>query len=376
MKALFLSVSTGHGHNKTAYAVIDLLEKFNVECKMLDTYEYINPILSESIAKAYFISTKFTPAVYGNIYRLAEKMDNNNIKYSVNKLINSILSRKLETFLNKYNPNIIICTHIFAAQILCRIKRTDGIKVPTIGIITDFTIHPFWCETNLDYYITANNLLNNQMKKKGIPLEKVRPIGIPIEEKFMNKNTKHAARKILGYKDKWTVIIMGGSMGYGNILSIIKTVDKMEQDIQIACVCGNNTNLKNKIDNLKINKDIFTYGFVDFVDNIMDASDCIITKPGGLTVSESLAKELPMIFVNPIPGQEDRNLEFLLNNGLGIKISNTYTIDEAIYQLIYNNFRYRHIREAVQYFKKPNASQELINLIFKISGEEDQKVIS
>ena len=117
MRVLFLSVTAGHGHNQTAKAAMSYLKEKQINCTMLDTFEYINPILSESIAKGYLVSTKFTPKVYGRLYRIAEKKERSNSELSIYKLIDSILSRKLINFLNEYNPDVIICTHVFSAQI-------------------------------------------------------------------------------------------------------------------------------------------------------------------------------------------------------------------------------------------------------------------
>ena len=174
--------------------------------------------------------------------------------------------------------------------------------------MTDFTIHPFWEDADLDYYVTANELLNHQASKKGIDTSKILPIGIPIHPKFGKKMDKLEARNILGIEDKPTILIMSGSMGYGNLETIITDMDTMDMDFQIISICGNNKNLKE--DRWDDNKEkVYNYGFTDKVDIIMDAADCIVTKPGGLTTSESLAKGLPMIIINPIPGQEERNLQ-------------------------------------------------------------------
>lgn len=367
MKALFLSITAGHGHNQAAKAVMSYLEEKNVECTMLDTFEYINPILSESVAKGYLISTKFTPSVYGKLYRLAEKRDKSDGKISITRLINSILSKKLITFLNEYKPDVIICTHIFSAQIVTYLQK-KGLKAKSIGIVTDFTIHPFWEETDLDCYVTASELLNPQALKKGIDISKIYPIGIPIHKKFSSRIDRLEARNMLGIEDKTTLFIMSGSMGYGNVLDIIRQVDHLDMDLQIISVCGNNKRLKHKIDALEHHKKIYNYGFVDNVDIMMDASNCIITKPGGLTISESLAKRIPIIIINPIPGQEDRNVEFLQNNGLAIKLSKTYTIHDALYNLMHNKWRLKNMDELIKYFSKPHSSRDLGELIIKMGN--------
>jgi len=364
VKVLFLSVTAGHGHNQAAKAGMECLRARNIDCVMLDTFEYINPVLSESIARAYLISTKFTPAVYGKLYRLGEKLEKSDDKLYIGKIINSLLSRKLIVFLNEYDPDVIVCTHIFSAQIISHLKE-KGLPCKTIGIITDFTIHPFWEDTDLDYYVTASSLLNLQAKKKGISLEKIKPIGIPILPKFVKKMEKTEARRVLGIDDKTTILIMSGSMGYGSVDEVIRKLDDMDMDFQIVSVCGNNAGLKKKIDLLNVKKKIFNYGFADNVDVMMDASDCILTKPGGLTVSETLAKCIPMILINPIPGQEDRNTEFLLNNGLAIKTSGTFPVDEAVYHLFNNDVRRKHMIEMMQVVGKPNAAYELADLIIQ-----------
>ena len=141
MKVLILTVTAGYGHNQAAAVIMEYLKGRDIDCKVLDTYEYINPILSESVAKGYLISTKFTPAVYGRLYHLAEKREKSNKKLSISSLISAILSKKLTGFLGEYNPDVIVCTHIFAAQIISYLQNKGELGAKTIGIVTDFTIY-------------------------------------------------------------------------------------------------------------------------------------------------------------------------------------------------------------------------------------------
>ena len=141
-------------------------------------------------------------------------------------------------------------------------------------------------------------------------------------------------------------------------------------DFQVLSVCGNNTSLKRKIDKFKSNKRIYNYGFVNNVDVMMDACDCMITKPGGLTMSESMAKGVPSILMNPIPGQEDRNVEFLLNNGISQLITKTYPVDEALYQLFHNQWRLDNIHQAIKHIGKPNATRDLCEFIISLGDSK------
>ena len=366
IKVLLLSVTAGNGHHATGKAIADYLERRGVETAMLDTFEYINPVLSETIAKGYLISTQFSPKVYGKLYRLAEKDEKNTSKYSLARLATSLLSTKLISYIDSFDPDVIICTHIFAAQLITSLNERQKIRGATIGIVTDFTVHPFWEESNLDYYVTASTLLNYQMGKKGIPASKILPFGIPVDEKFSKKMPKEEARALLGIENKLTIFVMSGSMGYGKVEKIIKQMDLLSLDFQIISVCGNNKSLKKKIDGINLSKKIYNHGYVNNVDVMMDACDFIITKPGGLTMSESMAKGIPAILMNPIPGQEDRNVDFLLNNGICRLISKTYPIDVALYQLCSSSWQLESIEKALKNVGKPYATRDLCEFIISL----------
>lgn len=367
MKALILTITAGQGHNQTAKAISDYLTQNGAESTYMDTFEYIAPVLKETVSNGYLLSTKAAPKLYGGIYRLAEKRDVDR-KLPLNKITDEILSRKLVKYINEeYRPDVIVCTHIFSAILITQIRDRLIDNPKTVGIVTDFTVHPYWEESVMDYYITASELLNHQMMKKGIPENKIVPLGIPINPKFAKKMPKANAREILGLEDKITVLVMSGSMGYGNVTDVIKELDKAKDDFQIVSICGNNKKLKHKIDNLKMNKKLYNHGFTDKVDVFMDAADFIITKPGGLTSSEAFAKRLPMIMVNPIPGQEDRNVEFFLNNGAAIKATSTYPIDEAIYELKSNSKRIEALEKMIDVIRKPNSTKDLADFLEKIT---------
>lgn len=371
MKVLVLSITTGQGHNQVAKSLCEFFEQNDIGAVTLDTLEYVNPALKELVSRGYLMATKRVPKIYGGGYRLAEKRDADNSKEGrLEKLTTTILSRRLVRFIDDYNPDVIVCTHVFASLLISHVahKMKPGIK--TVGIVTDFTIHPYWEDTEMDYYITANHLLTNQAVKKGINEEKLVPIGIPIHPKFANKLDKQEARKALGIEDIPTVLVMSGSMGYGKIGRMIKQIDESELDFQIISVCGYNDKLKQKVDKIKFKRPIYNYGFSDKIDLFMDAADCIVTKPGGLTTSEALAKGLPMIMANPIPGQEDRNVEFLLNNGAALKVSSTFPVDEAIYQLFTNKARRETLREIVSVLGRPDSMIEFVKFIQRIVDEK------
>lgn len=361
MKGLILSITAGQGHNQTAKVLSDCFNAEGIECLYMDSLKYINPLLSESVSKIYLMSTKSIPKIYGKIYRRFENRPVDDM-HGLPKLTNNILARALLKKLHSENPDFIICTHVFAALLVTALKGYISDDIMTVGIVTDFTIHPYWEDTHLDYYVTPSEGLNIQALKKGIPENRILPFGIPIDPKFSKRLPREKACEILGIDDRRTVLVMSGSMGFGNVTDEIKALDRVDGDFQIVTICGNNKKLKKHIDNIEFSKKVYNYGFVNNVDVFMDAVDCIITKPGGLTTSEALAKGVPMIMSNPIPGQEDRNVEFLLNAGAAIKVSPTYPIDDAIYQL-FSGKRLKLIKEAIRSLGKPNATKHLVEFI-------------
>ena len=363
MRILILSVTAGTGHNSTAKAIQEYAEKQGNTCEILDTYEYLNPILGSAIDKGYLWSVEHLKAPYAKIYRILEKHDNNEVDFT--KITNKMLTPKLRRYIEAFAPDVIICTHVFAAMLADYLKLKKRISSPIISILTDFTVHPFWESTrNSEHYIIANNMLEYATIKKGLKKEKLLPIGIPINPKFSIDNDKREMRRMLGIdEDKNTILIMGGGMGYGKLDLEISEIDKLEIDFQIICVCGSNIRAKSRVDRMKTKHKFLSLGFVNNIEQIMDASDMIITKPGGLTVSESMAKRLPMILVSAIPGQEDRNSEFLVNNGAAVATSSTYTLQEALYQLLNNPDRIEHIKSCIEVLRRPNSTRDLCDFI-------------
>ena len=378
MKCLIMSIKAGFGHHSTGQAVMDYLSNNGYECEMLDTFEYINQRLGESISEGYLFSTKYFPEVYGKAYTKLDKHDESYDKHLLISILSKLVTRKIKDYIKEFEPDVVIGTHSIACLLMTYLKESGDITCPTFGIVTDFTVHPFWESTDIDYYVTPNSLLNNQMNKKGIPTHKILPYGIPIKQSFSQKIPKDTARKQLGIGDKFTILIMMGSMGFGNITKCLKSIDALDFNFQILVVCGNNEKAKKEIDENRWNKNVYSFGFVTNIDVLMDASDCIITKPGGLTTSEALAKKLPSILMNPIPGQEDRNIEFLVNSGAAIMSTDTFPVDEALYELMNNEWRLELLKRSVEHIGKPDSTKMLCKFVIetvKKSKEEINKEI-
>ncbi|RKW38331.1 processive 1,2-diacylglycerol beta-glucosyltransferase [[Eubacterium] yurii] len=371
MKVLILTNKVGGGHNTTANALKKEFEKYdNVECRTIDSFEYISPILQKSVANGYLWSTAIFPGLYKQGYRYQELMDEAPDTDMSDNPAYSFLTQKLLSYFDKeFYPDIVISTHIFSAQLINIMVEKSLIDVKSVGIITDFTIHPHWCKLySMDYFVTASQLLDYQAIKKGIPKEKILPFGIPIDEKFSNVIEKNFAKKELGLdENKSTILVMSGSMGYGKIDKLVKKIDAMTEEFQIIVVCGNSIKNKKNLEKYKFAHDIYIYGYVDNIDVMMSASELIITKPGGLTSCEVLCKKLPMIMINPIPGQEERNVDFLLNNGCAMYATKTFPIDEAFYQMYINKEKFDNMKKNIDLIRKPNATKDVCEFLVNLN---------
>ena len=367
MKILILSVTAGQGHNSTAKALSDYFASVNIESEVFDTYQHISSILAKTIDKGYNVSTKNLKKLYSRWYNMLEKRKDEKDfdKNTPMRAFHSFLSRKLYAYIEDYQPDAIVGTHSLPGMFMDILKLKNKISVPVYCIVTDFVFHPYWEEgRHIDYIVTATELLNLQASKKGFKSNQILPFGIPINPKFAKSEDKQKTRKILGLDpNKFTVLLMGGGIGYGNMFETLMQIDALNIDCQIIVVCGKNAKAKAKIDAEQTRKQVLCLGFVDNVDQLMDASDCIITKPGGLTTSEALAKNLPIIIVNPIPGQEQRNTEFLLNNGVAMQVTKTCPLDEVIFQFFFFPEKIENMKRNINILRRPNSTKDICEFI-------------
>ncbi len=365
MKVMILTVTAGYGHHATANAVADALREKGAEVIVMDVLEQINKLLQKFVDRGYLMTVKHMQEAYRIIYGFLERKDQATSKYNISSLVTALMAFKFEDCLYDVAPDAIVCTHVAAAQIVNELKRRDKLPIPTVGIVTDYTIHPFWEDVcQVEYITIASDLLKNRAVSKGVPEDHILPLGIPTHPKFSKKMSKAEARTMLGLDlNKPVILLMGGSMGHGNFAKLVEEIHEEHESLQIIAVCGNNKAQYEQLLDMGELPWLHPFGFVNNVDELMDASDCILTKPGGLTISEALAKELPMIIMNPIPGHEERNVEFLLNNGMAILVTKTFPVSDALYFLFHDTKRLELMGELIRLYSKPNATEDISNFV-------------
>jgi processive 1,2-diacylglycerol beta-glucosyltransferase len=357
---LLFSVSIGAGHDLAAQALIQEINSRHPECRtmLVDTFKYINPVLDKVISGSYMESLKFNPKIWGYLYDQAEQGAK---LVDLGQVLSKLVSVKMKKLLNEFEPEAIICTHAFPAGILSILKGNGEVQVPLLGVLTDYTVHPFWIHSNIDKYVIPCGDLMPEITAYGIEAEKILSAGIPLRTQFTKPIDRQDARRKLGLADKTTFLVMGGGLGLGEIEKIISELGNADINIQIVAVAGKNHRLQTKLQLLSTINKVKAFGFVDNMAEVMAACDFIVTKPGGLTTAEVLAVGRPMIIFNPLPGQENRNTDFLLNSGVAIKVRKLNHLVPQIKQLLSNEKRQRVLGEMIEELGKPMAAVTLVD---------------
>ena len=363
-KVLILSASTGGGHNRAARAVQEEVEKLGLECKIVDSLKFVSKMVDTVISKGYETSALYTPKAYGGMYRIS---DTKVIRKGMDKnLLLRFITKRLWKLIQQEQPDYIIGTHPFPVMAVSKLKGCGYTMLPLYSIVTDYTIHSAHIAKEVDAYIVADEYMQSLLEKEGVAIDKIYPYGIPIEKRFLEAISPEETRKEFNLKDKFTIMLMGGSFGAGNIIDVLQDLLKLDEDIQIIIVCGRNSSLYAKVERYiqisNTSKDILLLGFTDKMNALMSVSNCIITKPGGLTTTECILKELPMIIPFFIPGQEKDNLDFLLNNGLAIKPTGTFPLDIVVKTLYKYPEKLERIKVSMQSEKKSNSAEKIAGL--------------
>ena len=244
---------------------------------------------------------------------------------------------------------------------------------PLMTVLTDYTTHSAYIQNEIDYYIAGHEYVKELLIEDGIDEEKIKPYGIPVEKSFLTNRDRETVLSELNLDpNKFTVLLMGGSFGAGNIKETLDELVSIDRDFQIIVITGRNKSLKEKLEKsllsseTTIDKNICVLGFTDKMNDLLSSVDILVSKPGGLTTTESLLKEVPMIIPYFIPGQEEENLDFLSNCGASLRTSKKYTLSVILKVLIDNPDRIKMLKENIKSIKKLNASQDIAKLAFDI----------
>lgn len=363
MKITIIHASAGQGHKRCAEAIFDSIKQnTSHQVGIIDALDYTNFLFKFFYTKGYAFLVMHFPAVWGFFYRLTDNPASrfiNSLFRFFNKNLNSI---RLRNYLKKENPEIIISTHFFANEVVSIFKNENLISSRLVCVITDYQVHYYWLASRVDAYVVASDISKKQLMNLGIKEDKINIMGMPVDTRFLQRlNKEEICQKLNLNPSQFSVLVVTGAFGFGLIEKIVDLI--IEEDVQLLVVCGNNIKLMRKLSENQAKESLKVFGLVNNMHELMSVADVIITKPGGLTTSEALAKNLPMIFVAPIPGQEINNALFFKEQGLGVSVENILEVREVINRFKNDKDYLEGFKMRLAQFPKVNAAKEILNLL-------------
>lgn len=362
MKIIVAYASAGKGHFKAAEAIYNYLasELKGSQLELVDVLQKSNALFGNLYALGYRFTVSYAPCLWALGFWLTYVKCLRRIIKWTRFIINRLNTNNFGRYVCRENPDFIVSTHFLPSEVSAYLKRTQKINSKLITLITDFGVHPFWVSHGTDVYVVASDFTREQLILEGVRENNIKVFGIPIEAKFLKQYEKSSlCKKFKIDQNAFTALIITGSFGIG---PIEKIVDLLHKDVQLLAVCANNKRLYARLESKNYpNAKIF--GFVDYVQELMAVSDVIITKPGGLTISEVLAMELAPIFIYPIPGQETENIRALEKYGIGQSAKRVEDIENIVLDYKEHPDKLNRIREKIRAIKKPDALKELCDAI-------------
>jgi processive 1,2-diacylglycerol beta-glucosyltransferase len=364
-RVLIMSASAGNGHVKAAQAVEEAVRKLygDVEVKNIDAFKYITAPLRKLYSDGYIHMVNNMPASLGMLYDHLDKPWQNEKRRlafhraNAAKLTNEILA---------YQPDLVISTHFLPAEIVSSLLCRQRINCASAIVVTDFDAHAMWLCRHYDRFFVALDETRVHLSKLGIEAENISVSGIPISPVFAQPKSKLEMRQRYGlHIDRPTILLSAGGFGVGPMEQILNEMLQLTQPVQVIALCGKNAKLKERIqalgDTAPSSLKLLPVAYTDKVDEYMSASDILLGKPGGLTTCEGLAKELAFVIVKPIPGQEERNSDHLLENGVAIRCNNLPALSFKLDRLLGQPERIRLMQKNAGRLARPLAAEDIVS---------------
>ena len=364
-RILFLYISMSSGHQRAADAVREALSILapSWETVGVDAFSFAYPNIGKLIARTYLEILRHTPVLWDFVY---DNPDVETATREIRDLLNLISLPKMRTLLKRHNPQALVCTQAVPCSVFAAEKRRGHLAIPLIAVITDFAVHSYWVHPEVDLYCVASEEARRYLIHQGISATKIIVTGIPVSPAFLQHVPKEQARAELNLDPKSpTILVMGGSQGLGTLQEM---VDQLHTDsFQCLVATGINRDLYRALQK-RYGKDrrVRVFGYSNQINTLMDASDLLITKPGGLTSSEALAKGLPMIITHPIPGQEERNARYLLKSGTAEQADDPEEMTRMAQTLLHHPTRLKRMAEKAHSIARPYAAMEVARHIFRL----------
>ena len=368
-RVMVLYITEHSGHHSAALAIKRALMLRDPESVVLcvNAFQYAFPFSERIINSLYLTVIKRFPKIWERMY------DNPKLfrrSAGIKDWVHSLGVQRLKKLIDQFKPEVIVCTQAFPCGIVGDYKAVYSSKIPLIGVLTDFAPHSFWIHEEVDYYVAHTDETKRMLMVKGVAENKIKLLGIPIDPKFAESLSPQELFANYGLDPLTPVIMMmGGGRGLGPLKDILLELDHSPEKLQLIVVCGLNNRFYHWISKRRFRNRILSFRYTDQVDRLMTIATVIITKPGGITTAECLAKKLPMIILHPIPGQEARNTQILIDNKVAAKIDEPSEILSVLKNILFDSKSRQgifSIFEQSTHLEKPRSSILIANLILSL----------
>ena len=377
-RILLLSASAGAGHVRAAQALEKAFKEAAEESGEVrevhhfDILNYTNKVFRHLYSKAYIDLVNKLPEVPGWFYdKLDKPWKNERRRLALDKLN----TRPLVKLLREYQPDMIVCTHFLPAEIVSWLKAKERLASRQAIIVTDFDVHAMWLVHHYEHYFVAIDEARAYLEALGTPAAKTTVSGIPIDPVFALQKDKSEMRAKHGLaSNRTTILLSAGGFGVGSVEALIASLLPLQHRAQIVAICGRNEELKKRLTKLASRSKpdamvtVKPVGYTQEMDELMTASDLVLGKPGGLTTSEALSKGLVFVIVNPIPGQEERNSDHLLEAAVAIRCNNLPTLAYKLDHLLDDTLRLATMQKNSQGMARPNAAHDIVRKLIEVSN--------
>ena len=369
-EVLVFSAAAGAGHISAAEALVAELCNRGMTVRHEEVLRYTNPVFKRLYADLYLELVNRQPELLGWMYDALDKP----WRYQKRRLaLDRLNTGPLKRLLRGNPPSLAVCTHFLPAEILLHLRRKDALKIPLGIVVTDLDAHALWLYREVEWYFVARDETKAHLVRLGIPEKTIHVTGIPVHPSFATPRPRRAARLALGLDpDLTTILVVAGGFGVGPVEAIVREVRGVQSAVQVVVVCGKNARLEKRLCEMPPGNGarLHVVGFTREMSEWMAAADLFVGKAGGLSSSEALARGLVLVIVNPIPGQEERNADHYLEEGLAIRCNNLETISWKISTLLEDTSRLARMRENVRQFARTDAAARISSIVLDRTGIE------
>ncbi|MES2105022.1 MAG: glycosyltransferase [Pseudomonadota bacterium] len=374
-KILLLSVSAGAGHMRAAEAIRASAGGVDVEVTHLDAMDFVTAAFRKLYTDFYIKLVNKAPGLWGYLYNVSNEAQADSTMERLRRQLERMNARALLKEIKSFRPDAIICTHFLPAEMLSRLIRKDELHCPVWVQVTDFDLHRMWVHEHMSGYFAANDEVAFRMRAQGIAAANIHITGIPIMPAFAQAPDRTSCAREFGLDpQRRTFLLMGGGAGVGSMGAIAARLLALEGNFQLIVLTGKNAALLASLKTLAAEHPgrLFPQGFTGQVERLMACADLVITKPGGLTTSECLAMGLPMIVNAPIPGQEERNADFLLEQGVALKAFDEVTLEYRIRHLLLHPAKLDDMADQARKLGRPHAARDVLDIV--LTGLSDSSM--